>query len=66
MNTEIVSTSALLIGDVVTEVDTPQGPFYTVVRGTTKSVWIEANELSFGIQTRISRRDNAIIRRVIK
>jgi len=38
--TRIVRMTELGIGDKITEVDTPSGPFYTVVRQTPASVFV--------------------------
>lgn len=44
MDSRIVPTSEVRVGDRITEMDTPDGPFYVVTRETPKSFWVDASE----------------------
>lgn len=43
MKTRIAPCSEVHVGDQITEMNTPDGPFYTVVRETAKSFWVDAS-----------------------
>lgn len=43
MDTAVIPTSEVRVGDQITEIDTPEGPFYTVTRETEKSFWVDAS-----------------------
>lgn len=42
--TRIVPCSQIKTGDRITEMDTPEGPFYRVVRETAKTFWFAAED----------------------
>jgi len=65
MTTEIIATAALRLGDRITEIDTPDGPFYTVVRETAKSVWFDSAPDTDPCPIRIGKSPRSGVRRVV-
>lgn len=52
--TRIVACAEVHVGDRITEIDTPDGPFYSVVRETEKSFWVDASEpMGYGQQVEV-------------
>jgi hypothetical protein len=66
----IVKASEVAAGDLITETDTPEGPFYAVLKVNAKSVVVDADEFygtadACPMPVRLSIRSSDAVRRAV-
>lgn len=63
MNSTIVKASEIVAGDTITEYDTPEGPFYKVVKVNPKSVVI--HDADYDLTLRLPIRSTDAVRKAV-
>lgn len=63
MNSTIVKASEIVAGDTITECDTPEGPFYRVVKVNPKSVVI--HDTDYDLTLRLPIRSTDSVRKAV-